>query len=778
MTDPIWAYLDLRCLQDANYQRRGVGFHVSSLLRYRARRLRETLRVIALLDAEMAEMPREYRDDVDEIRYNSYVLPRGEPAVFVSCSPMTHDPARYAPFLYKSSNVLSAAIVYDFIPLDASGYLTSPGKSYQYYARLASLKLHDLFLPISGYSARRLTAVLGVSPNRISVTRASVRSVFYEADGAPTVQRSRSQGAPYFLLVGGGDPRKNPEVAIRALQQLNVRRQQPYILMIVGHYPGAYRSTLTALYGDQDAVGVPIEFLEDVEDIELRRLYRNAVATIMPSRIEGFSLPVAEAMACGSPVLASNCAAHRELVRRGDTLFAADDVPQLAGLMSRLVEDDAYRNSIVAEQRGLTHLYHEDRVADAFWTSILNRYQRTLTSKAMPVACSRTRKATVAFLTPYPPDRSGVAIYSQKTAEALAAHAEVDIFTNAASAPGRTGSCRIAAGISVAPLLDRRYRAVISVLGNSALHEPIFDVFETFGGPCILHDSRLAGYYYGRLGEQRFARMASAILRRPVSTAEAVPWLHDEESAPTLFLERIIGKADPLIVHTEDFRAILADRYGVDAHVAPFAPLRDFSDDELTPQARRRARERVGVPADVFMVSTFGFPHSTKGSIDCVLALEHLRSWNIPAQLFFVGDPRFFAEPIRRAALDAGVAEEVHLSSDFLDEARYLDFMLASDAAIQLRMYGLGQPSGALAECISAGLPAVANQSLAEACDAPDYVARVPNHISPLLVAEQLAEMVDADPHPKRRRESRKAYLSSHSFQAYACRLAAVLGLA
>ena len=107
----------------------------------------------------------------------------------------------------------------------------------------------------------------------------------------------------------------------------------------------------------------------------------------------------------------------------------------------------------------------------------------------------------------------------------------------------------------------------------------------------------------------------------------------------------------------------------------------------------------------------------------------------------------------------------------------YRDFLLASDAAVQLRTYGFGQLSAALADCISAGLSSVASSDLARSCDAPEYVLTVPDRFSPLQIAEQLARIWESTAGFKDREEVRSAYLATHNFEYYAKRLIEVLEL-
>jgi hypothetical protein len=103
--------------------------------------------------------------------------------------------------------------------------------------------------------------------------------------------------------------------------------------------------------------------------------------------------------------------------------------------------------------------------------------------------------------------------------------------------------------------------------------------------------------------------------------------------------------------------------------------------------------------------------------------------------------------------------------------------MVASDAAIQLRTYGFGQPSAALADCISAAIPCVATSELAKSCDAPEYVLSVPDRSSPLQVAEQLALIREAPKDRTAYADARKDYLGSHNFEYYVQRLREILDL-
>jgi len=685
---------------------------------------------------------------------------------------MTHD-TRFSLRFQNHPNFLRAAVLYDFIPLDWPGYLETVASRMDYVAKVARLRKFDLFLPISEYTAWRVSELLGVSRTRIHVTGASVRRSLYElrdrlkADSSPY-----EKPCPYFLIVLAEDPRKNPQVAVKAVRHLNLLYGRRIALKAVGHYDDdvTYRHKLLGVACHKEGDGF-LEFCPGISDEDLVSLFAGAIATISPSHIEGFSLPVVEASVCGCPVVASICAAHMELIDRPEALFPSDDAAALCENLDGLLNEPSLRDSLVASQSHLGPQFHENAVGKRFWSAIEAAVQDRREIAVIP----KPKKPSLAFLSPFPPDQSGVARYTALTLRAGESLFSSDLYTDAPRPLTDEGNFRDAGRITATPLLNGRYNAVVSVLGNSHFHTPIFKFFERYGGPCILHDARLTQIYFHRLGQEKFITFAGKLLGRSVSMDEVYNWLEDR-NPPSLFLEPIIERASPLIVHTVTQRDCIKERYGADAQVTTCCPTVFFRDEELTDSARQAARKRLGIAGGTFLVSSFGIVDTIKGMETCILAVDLLRSWNIPAELYFVGKANIYL--VNPFAALYGIAEHVHAGTDFVDDAKYRDFLIASDAALQLRTYGFGQLSAALTDCISAGLPGVASSELAKSCDAPVYVSTVPDRFSPLQVAEQLALIWEAHTGRANYADVRTTYLQRHNFGYYAKRLTEILGMA
>jgi alpha-1,3-rhamnosyl/mannosyltransferase len=151
-----------------------------------------------------------------------------------------------------------------------------------------------------------------------------------------------------FLYVGRRDPYKNLPLLIRAYAAL-CARDLPVRLRVVGaedpRYPEAEQTARALGVFDR------IDWSGYVSDPELRVAYQQADVYVLPSRYEGFGLPVLEAMACGTPVICSNTSSLPEVAGDAALLIDPDREETLIDAMDRLARDPAARADLTA--RGL-----------------------------------------------------------------------------------------------------------------------------------------------------------------------------------------------------------------------------------------------------------------------------------------------------------------------------------------------------------------------------------------------------------------------------------------
>jgi hypothetical protein len=167
----------------------------------------------------------------------------------------------------------------------------------------------------------------------------------------------------------------------------------------------------------------------------------------------------------------------------------------------------------------------------------------------------------------------------------------------------------------------------------------------------------------------------------------------------------------------------------------------------------------------------------TDGPLECLWAVEFLRHWGVPAEVHLLDSPARLRGGAEDLARLPNLESAVRIPDEPLSPQAYRDSLLAADYAIAVRGPGFGQATAALADCIAAGLITIANEDTAAAMEAPGYVLRVADHLSPLLIAERLADEHQAGrPHASTKAQ-RQEYVRRHHFDRYAVELLGALGL-
>lgn len=764
--------VDARCLQDTRFRERGIGQHVAAVLAGRTSVNLPPMRLIGVIDPALPPLGRAHAALFDTVCTSYYT--GTAPAALISPSPMTHSPLPLARALRRSS--FSAAIVYDFIPLDHQArYLTDPADATAYLARLAWLKNHDFFLAISAHTASRLHALLGVRDDRMAVTGVGLRNAMLPA----TATAAGGSLPPYILACGGDDWRKNIEAPVAAHARSARLAAAGVRLVVAGLYPAVREAELRRLHAG--LMGRPdlLTFSGHLSDPALQSLYADAVACVVPSRVEGFSVPVIEAAANGTPVLAAEGEAHAELLPDPLDRFAPDDITALQLALESLAADPAARAAARDRQAGLASRFALDAVAARFWTPVAAGLAASAHRGLRMPAIARNARPRIAFLTPLPPDASGVADYSAACLPALIRRANVHVFTATPRPSVPEGLAARPTAIGPVALLSRHFDAAVCVVGNSGLHREIVDQLLSWGGAAIAHDARMLDFYVHLYGYDRACAQASAELGRPVSHADIDEWLAHPRRLPTLFLDEIARAARPLIVHSRPTATRLTARGLTPPVVLPFSPYRVLPDASLSLAARLAARRQLGLPDNEVVIATFGAVSADRAPEDLLWAVETLRAWGVAARLVYVGAADRATEAyIQNIATSIGVAPYVMFTSRGVSDAVYRLWLAAADLGVQLRTYQLGGLSGALLDCMAAGLPTVTTAHLAAAMDAPPWVRAVPDAISAVLVAESLAALIDEGAHLNRNLPARAALLRERNFDRYADGLLTALGCA
>lgn len=221
----------------------------------------------------------------------------------VSCATL-HKHAALAAVKRRGARV--AALVHDVIPL-THPHCFPQGEAERHARRMEGVSLFaDAAIAVSAATRDGMQgwfAARGLPLPPVEVAHLGL-------DLQPPEPAPGAGERPYFVMLGSLEPRKNHWLMLEAWREMAGRPDAPR-LVIIGRRPA--EPHLGTILLDRGDFGGLVEYRGRLPDREAARLLRGARALLFPSLTEGFGIPVAEALALGVPVLASDIPAFREV---------------------------------------------------------------------------------------------------------------------------------------------------------------------------------------------------------------------------------------------------------------------------------------------------------------------------------------------------------------------------------------------------------------------------------------------------------------------------------
>ncbi len=309
----------------------------------------------------------------------------------------------------------------------------------------------------------------------------------------------------------------------------------------------------------------------------------------------------------------------------------------------------------------------------------------------------------LAYFSPMPPDRSGIADYSAELLPHLAKLADVTIFTDD---PGTAQS----SGLTVRPTSDyphrrREFDLPLYQMGNSAFHESMYDLLVRYPGVVMLHDYFLhhfirhhtAGHddwtAYGR-------EMAYSLGSDGRALAQAI---HAGRSEAPLYEEtlnrRLLDASLGLIVHSR-YAAERARRQRSDLPLAVVQAL-------IEPRSGRSLRDRLALPDNAVLFGSFGQITAEK-RIDLALqAFQRVRRNHPAAHYLLVGETRPDVD-LPALLAEYELADAVHQIGYVANLAEFVDWITTVDVVVNLRQPTVGETSAIALRAMAAARPLIA----------------------------------------------------------------------
>lgn len=381
----------------------------------------------------------------------------------------------------------------------------------------------------------------------------------------------------------------------------------------------------------------------------------------------------------------------------------------------------------------------------------------------------------IAWFSPLPPMKSGIADYSAELLPHLAEHCEIELIVDegARPDPALAGRFPVHGHKALPGLLARgRFDTVVYQLGNNRdYHSAIYRTLLEHPGVLVLHEyvihhlvrdlTLYAGDAEGYAREMRYAygQTGEAMARRCLATGVPLdPWSYP-------LFERAVDASLGVIVHNQFTRdRVLASRPLTRMAVVPH----HLSLGDLPGTSFEEARAAVGIAPGDFAVATFGFLTESKRPGVLLSAFARLRREVPNARLLIVGEvsPHFDFERLFKPEMREGVTVTGRLDLD-----RFLLYMQACDVAVNLRHPTAGETSGTVIRLLGMGKPLIVNDtgSFAEIPD--DACAKVDlDDTEEDLLLAYLRRLARDEPLRLRMGENARQHMAAHHFLAGSAR--------
>lgn len=663
----------------------------------------------------------------------------------------------------------TAVTLYDLIPLmRKERYLGDPNVANWYYRKLEAMKQAPLLLAISESARQEGIELLQLPPERVVNISSAVDAIFRPRALSPEARASllarHGLTRDFVMYTGGIDYRKNIEGLIEAYATLPAQLRRRYQLAVVCSIQDPDRFRLERLAAKFNLAKDELVLTGFVSDDDLVSLYNCTSLFVFPSLHEGFGLPALEAMACGAPVIGSNASSIPEVIGRSDALFDPTSIAAIGASMAAVLGDPARQAELRAHGLSQAQRFSWDASAQRAIAAFEQAHQRRTGAAGAAVASAApARKPRLAYVSPLPPARSGIAAYSAALLPELARHYDIELVLAQDGVddpalrerfPQRTSEWFDANAHS----FDR----IVYQFGNSAFHTHMFGLLERHPGVVVLHDfflsgvinhdeadHRLPNHYcrslylahgYGALVAEKDAGRAVSIMTYPSNKA-------------------VLDRAAGVIVHSAHAVALAGRWYGPgftdDWRVLPLICLSPDPTDD-----RAATRADLGIDDGDFVVCSFGALSAPKCNDKLVEAwLDSSLAQDPRCHLVFVGEiaaGRFGVALRDRIAAHPRIKVTGYASTEL-----YRRYLLAADAAIQLRGSSRGETSGAVFDCLAHGLPVIVNAH-GSAAEVPAHVClRLDDTFSQEALRAAIEEL-HADPALRARlRREAQAYMES-----------------
>lgn len=341
----------------------GIGWYVRQVL-FEFRRIAPDMQVLVYvsrplvvkLEPGLAELRHErYPFPLPGLIWRQYLLPRLAQADRIDCF---WGPAQILP-VRLPRRIPTVMTVHDLVNIRYPETMEFRTRLTMRLHFCSSLRRADAVISVSASTRDELHTMLGYPESRVTVIRQGVEPMFRPMPAETVNLRLSELGLKpgYLLAVGTIEPRKNHQLLLEALARL-----PDLPMLVLAGRKGWGCEHIYQMVAERH-LEARVRFLDYVASDDLPVLLNGAQLLVLPSFYEGFGLPILQAMACGTPILASAIPSLQEVGGDVPVYFDVRSPDALCTQLTRVLADSALRQQMSAKGRERARLFTWERTA-------------------------------------------------------------------------------------------------------------------------------------------------------------------------------------------------------------------------------------------------------------------------------------------------------------------------------------------------------------------------------------------------------------------------------
>jgi glycosyltransferase involved in cell wall biosynthesis len=268
------------------------------------------------------------------------------------------------------SDIPSIPVIHDINfyhrPKDIPGHISL---YYRYFFRKFAQKAVRI-ITVSHFCKNDISSCLNIDPGLIDVAYNGVSEYFTPSNKqeADKFRQELTGGYPFYLFVGNFSPRKNINGVINAYNRFRDTSGLNHKLILAGGKLFLYRDTVRLIRSSAWSDDIILTGPKMHED--LRILYASATALVFVPWFEGFGIPAAEAMRCGTPVILANTTSLPEIGGEAGYYVDPGSTEEICAAMVKIAIDENLSSSLSGKGQKESLKYTWDNTAESIWESV------------------------------------------------------------------------------------------------------------------------------------------------------------------------------------------------------------------------------------------------------------------------------------------------------------------------------------------------------------------------------------------------------------------------